>query len=421
MVYTIDLISSHGDSSIAISSENLISEDIDNVGFVKSLRYLSSGKKDVISDINYLIVGKYWLEVLQSFINSYTKVFPKLNEVLSFIRTLKDGDCIAIVFNQKLDILEWNKIICKIKGKENNVSSDQLFEDFTREHSELFSKYRPLAYDYSKLLRFGTQNRKDRVCRYCGKSMPEVTFKKNAHTISHALGNVSYITNDECDTCNSIFGNTIEQEFVNYISVYRTIAASKMQAVTNHPTKFSSFELAARVDHAKLALYSKEIYKIEKSENQISVYHNAGKINFLYVYKALVKFVIGMLPFEELQYFKETIHWLTGDIEVPLYDFKRTIYQDAEEHPFINMFFRISDKERIPYLIAELHVYHLEFLFIVPGCSKDIITYDRNSLDQFLSIRKDINMWETINMQCNLDKDMIFKVNIPREQKNEDT
>src|SRR5688572_3441102 len=47
--------------------------------------------------------------------------------------------------------------------------------------------------------------RKERTCRFCNKSMPEVTFKKDAHTISQLTGNRHLVSDFECDTCNDLF------------------------------------------------------------------------------------------------------------------------------------------------------------------------------------------------------------------------
>ena len=54
-----------------------------------------------------------------------------------------------------------------------------------------------------KIMLGDTQNR---VCRFCGKRSPEVTFESEAHAIPEALGNKSIFSAYECDVCNHMFG-----------------------------------------------------------------------------------------------------------------------------------------------------------------------------------------------------------------------
>jgi hypothetical protein len=50
------------------------------------------------------------------------------------------------------------------------------------------------------------KNKSERKCRFCGKSNPEVSFKKKAHLIPEFLGNKMLLSDFECDSCNYEFG-----------------------------------------------------------------------------------------------------------------------------------------------------------------------------------------------------------------------
>ena len=67
-------------------------------------------------------------------------------------------------------------------------------------------------------------NKENQVCRFCGKSKPEVLFRSEAHAIPESLGNKILFTNYECDTCNKFFGETIENDFGKWSKPYRTFA-----------------------------------------------------------------------------------------------------------------------------------------------------------------------------------------------------
>ena len=63
----------------------------------------------------------------------------------------------------------------------------------------------------------------NRICRFCGKQPPEVTFRKVAHAIPELLGNKSIESAYECDTCNQEFGSGIENDLGNWSKPMRTL------------------------------------------------------------------------------------------------------------------------------------------------------------------------------------------------------
>lgn len=61
-----------------------------------------------------------------------------------------------------------------------------------------------------------------RRCSLCGKTKPEVTFKKVAHAIAAGIGNRSWLSWEECDRCNDRFSSH-EDELANMLSASRVI------------------------------------------------------------------------------------------------------------------------------------------------------------------------------------------------------
>lgn len=60
-----------------------------------------------------------------------------------------------------------------------------------------------LSFGYDGLEEWiGEPDENKRICRFCGKSVPRVSFKKIAHAIQDALGNKLLFCYEECDTCN---------------------------------------------------------------------------------------------------------------------------------------------------------------------------------------------------------------------------
>jgi len=64
-------------------------------------------------------------------------------------------------------------------------------------------------------------------CRFCGKDEPEVTFKDEAHALPAAFGNTGLFSNYECDACNHLFGEGIENHLGNWSKPIRTLSRIK--------------------------------------------------------------------------------------------------------------------------------------------------------------------------------------------------
>lgn len=387
------------ESGFALESSKVTDNELSNLSFIKFLKILVSGGKDNILDTTYVLpIVKKWQDVLLLYLKQVSTLFPEMNEVRAFVQKLKEGQYLAVSFNDTLDLMERKKLQFDMLEKEKGMPASSEYEKYYNSNNELFKIYRPLSYSYIKRIRFGTVNRKNRICRYCGKKIPETTFNHNSHTISNCLGNVNFFTNDECDKCNAIFGRTIEQEFLKYTSIYRTLSA-QYEGHDYFKSKFDAFELSIDKESNKIDFKitdtSKTIVKTFDSRTEVKV--DGGFVNFKDVYRALVKFVIGMLPDDELKYFETTVKWIRQEIEIKLPNIKQTIYKEPEQHPFINMFIRDNNSCSLPYLCAEFHVNHLEFVYAIPGCTLD--QFNKNCIDEFLKLRKDSNVWRTIEIK----------------------
>ena len=64
-------------------------------------------------------------------------------------------------------------------------------------------------------------------CAFCLKSDPYVSFENRPHVIPEFLGNKHLLHYDECDQCNSEFGNTIERELSEYLRPRRVFSKIK--------------------------------------------------------------------------------------------------------------------------------------------------------------------------------------------------
>lgn len=414
MVYVIHFFTSEEANGVdfAIESSKLSVSQLSSFELVRALKWMV-GQDELLPDSTYAlpIIAK-WKEIFISLMRGWAALCPKLNEAISFVSKLEEGNYLGVSFNESLDVLEKKKLLFEMQEREGGLPAKQQYDEYLRLNESLFKIYQPHSYSYNYRLRFGTSDRKLRMCRYCGKKMPETTFKNTSHTISNSLGNINFITNDECDQCNTRFGKGIEQSFINYVSIYRTLAA-RYEGHPFYTTQTDAFRLGVNKETNRIDFCIKDESKtkIKLSDGQAEFVIDGGYVNFHDVYRALVKYVIGMLPPEQLPFFKETIKWVNGeDIISHLPNIKETVYNEPEPHPFLNLFFRKMESIQYPYLVADFHVNHLEFVYVVPGCQQDKSEFNNDVLDDFLKLKNDSNQWR--NIYTNLPQPRHMKLTV---------
>ncbi len=402
MAYVIHFFTSEETNEVGcgLESSKLSTAQLSDFELVRVIKRFV-GDDEHLPDSTYVLpIIEQWKQPFLATMEKWAVLCPKLNEVIALVSKLEEGRYLGISFNETIEYLDKKELLFKMQELEQGIPAKQRFEEFMNQNEHWLQIYQPLCYVPKERIRFGVQDRNKRICRYCGKRMPETTFKKDAHTISNSLGNILFFTNDECDKCNTSFGAGIEQEFVNYISIYRTLAAQYEghPYFTTHTTSFR-LDVDEKTNKIHFDILDKSKARIASSEKQTDIYVDGGYINYHNVYRALVKFVIGMLPDEQLPFFKDTIRWINGEnnlSKLPIV--KETIYTEPEQHPFINMFFRKNESDEYSYLVAEFHVNHLEFVFVVPGCQHDKFEIKDTVLDDFLKLRKDNNRWRNLDM-----------------------
>lgn len=403
MAYVIHFFTSEETNEVGcgLESSKLSTAQLSDFELVRVMKKFVGNDEHLPDSIYVLPIIEQWKKAFLATMEKWAVLFPKLNEVISLVSKLEEGRYLGISLNETIEYLDKKEILFKMQELERGISAKQRLDEFLSQNELWMRIYKPCCYVPNERIRFGVQERAKRICRYCGKRMPETTFKKDAHTISNCLGNIFFFTNDECDECNTKFGAGIEQEFVNYISIYRTLAAQ----YEGHPyftTHTASFRLDVDkyTNKIRFDILDNSKARIKSSEKQTDIYVDGGYINYHDVYRALVKFVMGMLPDEQLPFFKDTIKWINGEVNLTqLPVVKETIYSEPIQHPSINMFFRKNESDEYPYLVAELHVNHLEFVFVVPGCQLDTFEIKANVLDDFIKLRKDNNRWKNLDMR----------------------
>lgn len=308
--------------------------------------------------------------------NGNSKDLWTLYDVISGLR---NGEFFAI-FTQDLNI-DFQYVIKYKLLQLNNPCFDE-FLKFKESHCQgIIDNYQLVHLQNGKQhIRIGEPERKKRICRYCGRMMPEVTFAKVAHTISEGLGNKSIITNDECDVCNETLGREIEQDLIAYLSYIRIFMSVTGKKGKNKivDSSFAIFE--DKPKSIKVNLYEQEnpemkhwSWKERDGKNFFSFSH-PQKINRQDVYRAVVKYALGVMDVSHLIHFKETISWVqkgrSAD-NLPQLLFFIDNMPDKTYKPSITIFMRKNDDKTLPYSFVECYLSGVIILAILPFSDMD--------------------------------------------------
>lgn len=150
----------------------------------------------------------------------------------------------------------------------------------------------------------------DKVCRFCGRRTPEVTFSKKAHAIPELLGNKEFVLGNECDECNKFFGAKLEDELGKYIGLGRTLSQIfGKKGVPSYKSKDGNF----RIDYTEKGLIIQEVdgsnYS-KVSNNTITFDIVRDTYTPIAVYKSLVKMALSILPYTLLPHFEDARKWI---------------------------------------------------------------------------------------------------------------
>jgi hypothetical protein len=188
-------------------------------------------------------------------------------------------------------------------------------------------RYDRIAYGhfdpYSDLAEIGSGEA--RVCRYCGKAAPEVTFVNVSHAFPEQIGNKKLVDARECDTCNAHFAKKVDDDFAKWSLPSRS--AGRIRGKRSVPTYKSKDELF-RMEHVNGAL----TISIRQGDPRVTVDHDAKLLEMQFerqaytpmgVYKCFVKMALAVMPEPETSECKHLKRWLLE----PMHSFESFPYK----------------------------------------------------------------------------------------------
>ena len=378
-------------------TENPINNSIINE-FVNDVRITTYGTKKVKHEGFIVLLNEFAKDRYKALFAKYTKYtnFKKLLQLKNLIEKSTSNNYMAVIFDKQLSHIQLKQTFAYLSELETGVPADKTMEEYIYENGNFLSIYNPYAISPDKsTIRIGTKQKDNRVCRYCNKTMPEVTFKNKSHTISHALGNICFITNDECDSCNKKFGLSIEQDFFHYVEMFNSLAHKNF--------RLGGIDFSKDNDgHIYVTNLDKNIL-LKETDSEIIYNYKGNVIKLQNVYRAMCKYAIGFLPSNILKDLTNTIKWINGDYNIEsLPIVKKKLHTSFQKQPIMNIFIRkeVTDMS-YPYLFVDFHLNYLEFLFIVPNTLQDKVDFTNEfNYSRFWGLLSPFhdNIWEDVDM-----------------------
>ena len=358
------------------------------------------------------------------FVQKYKNIEYKIQQINTYFKDLKDNEYFFIFLNATISKEQsfplHNYLLALQEGED--------FEKISKEIDELFGvlmdNYEMFAFDADRKnnIKIGESDKSKRVCRYCNKKSPEVSFKKVAHSISEALGNKKIITNDECDACNEKFGEGIENDLILYLNLYRVFF--RIRGKNGIPKlKGKNFEIEIKNEETITIdiLSDEEIAVSDCNDFQVRL-ETTENITTQNIYKTLSKYALGVIDRTQIVNFKDTIEWINGKKNIdnlPKIAIL-TSYDLFSAHPKIMVYLRKNEDNKLPYAVAEFRFTYLIFVYIIPNSNKDTTDFTQdNNFEYFWDFFKhysSIQDWSFQKMNDNTIRPFVMNLNIGKNK-----
>ena len=299
-----------------------------------------------------------------------------------FLYEIPKGQHFLIVAGHIEDELEYHRyltLLSSINGVTTELSTMDRIGSYLREHYEV------RIFKGDDRRRIGIDDKNLRVCRFCGKKMPEVSFKHKAHAISEALGNKGLVCLEECDECNTRFNETIEQDLGQMMAPHLLLHGIPGK---NGIPVIRGDGFTMKLDTSTRATLGRDTIKYifkdmpnSKDPQKILAGINKDYDSFLQytpqnIYKCLCKYALSLMDSSELTYYQDTIAWINEPLakhKLPLvwhYSVNKEGETWERTTSMIIMRRKHSGKD-LPYSWAIMIIAGEPYLFILPFCSQD--------------------------------------------------
>lgn len=253
-----------------------------------------------------------------------------------------------------------NRLVAVNKGK-TLAEADEIYRT---KYAKLFDNYELQQFtDEGKSnIYVGEHDKKKRVCRFCGRSFPDVSFDEVAHAIPEALGNKHLFCYDECDSCNSDL-SFVENNLTHWFE-FRRNQAGVIRKHGGIPHGGGRNYVLGK--DKSVQIYDNNIDLTTLGEYKLQ---GAHPVTDQGIYKALCKIVIDLIDEKYLPRLQQTVNWINGRVKSSFYPKVAQIYglhpiPAPQEYIFVRK--DGTDRDDAPFCFAVLRIFDMALLYAIP-------------------------------------------------------
>lgn len=306
-----------------------------------------------------------------------------IRKLYGFISKLSDGEVFYYLNEDKASVVE-RRTACDCVRMQH-LGFGTVHNAAIHHYSMLDTCFQYLSYGYDGVEEWiGEEVVDKRVCRFCGKPYPEVTFDKVAHAVQDALGNKHLFCYEECDNCNHDLA-PIEDNFRKIMDFRRAMYHIPRKGTTSTP-KVVGKTFVIKPDNQGLPELFLMKESIPQGINRAKPFYMHLELKDIMsnegMYMALCKMVIDMLPSSELTHFENTIKWITSNgtwapdslpsTWLAVLPTEKVLYPQ----PVLDIFLNNKGKmPNSPYCTGILWIYDIAYMFVMPFADVDAGQY----------------------------------------------
>ncbi|MFT6502946.1 MAG: hypothetical protein ACJASQ_003078 [Crocinitomicaceae bacterium] len=203
-------------------------------------------------------------------------------------------------------------------------------------------------------------------CTFCTKMEPDVKFKNTAHLIPELLGANKFTYQNECDSCNATFSkfeNDLAKFFRPYLVLTSTRGKKKIAKFKSREDDQSTCSQVISKGGSSIQMVFDENltdFDIDRKNKRMRVTFRKIPFRPLFVYKALARIGMSMLPESERASYGHVFDWIRKEdgslIEFHSFVHFKVLSKAKFEFPFAKLYkanMVIRDNEEYPdYLLV---------------------------------------------------------------------
>ena len=290
-----------------------------------------------------------------------------ISDLYNHLLTVNNGEWFLLFrmtfHHPNLNTAERMKLFHHLQAFNLGIPLDEAEKVYQSKYSQLFDNYDFFQFtdDGRNNIFIGEENKQKRICRFCGKGSPEVSWNK-AHAIPEGLGNKHIYCYEECKSCNTRL-KTIDDNLTNWFDFRRNQAG-----VT---CKGGGIPHGGGRNYVLGEDQSVQVFDVQFDMEHLSDFKLQGacSVTDQGIYKALCKIVIDLIDKDYLPHFQQTIKWINGKIKSSFYPQVAQVYglpqiPAPQETIFVSK--NGIDKDDAPYCFAMLRIFDMAILYTLP-------------------------------------------------------